>query len=106
MIDVKIIFDENKYIKEISIEGHATKVGEFSIECSVLSTLSETLFVAFKDIFKNSKVEKDKGKLKILILEKDKKKREEIERFLYPFIVMFKKTSNDFKNIVNLQIEK
>ena len=106
LISIKITFDENKYIKEIHIEGHAPVNESFSLECSIVSTLAETMYIAFKDIYKNSNLEKENGKLKITIMEKDKKIREDIERFIYPFLVMFKKISTDFKNSVLLQFIK
>ena len=106
MIRIRITFEEDKYIKEIYIEGHAPINESFSLECSVISTLAETMYIAFKDLYKNTILEKDSGKLKIIIMEKDKKMREDIERFIYPFLVMFKKVSIDFKNSVLLQFIK
>lgn len=106
MIVVKIIFDGDKFIKEIIIEGHAPIDESFSLECSVVSTLAETMYIAFKEVYNNAILEKDSGKIRIIITEKDKKKREEIERFIYPFFVMFKKISDDFKNTVLLQMIK
>ena len=106
MIIIKIIFDGNKFIREVIIEGHAPIQESFSLECCIVSTLAETMYIAFKDIYNNAILEKDIGKLRIVITEKDRKKREEIERYIYPFLVMFKKIGNDFKNNVLIQMIK
>ncbi len=105
MIKITIHFNQNQWVERILIIGHAPLTESFSIECAAISTLAETLCLGLKEIYKQTMIVKKKGFIEIYIQEKDLKIREEIERYLFSFIIMFKKLSKEFHDTIQLEIK-
>lgn len=101
MISIIIKISDENYIEQIEIIGHAIKKGEYSLECSVVSTLTELLSLTFKEIYNIYKVniKSDSGYFLMVINEEEKEKREFIEKFLAPFAKMFYEISKKYNSI-------
>ncbi len=106
MISIKIKVNKENYIEIIEIKGHAPKKGEISIECSIVSTLTELLNLTFNEIYKIYKIniKSNSGYFLMKIHENEKEKRDFIEKFLAPFIKMFYEISNKF-NYIQFEIK-
>lgn len=104
MIKIFIRFNQDQFVDSIIINGHSPLRDSFSIECAAISTLTETLCLGLRELYQQKNIVKKKGLLEVYIEEKDRILRQEIEKYLFSFIIMFKKISEEFHDTVHLEI--
>lgn len=108
MIFVKLTLDNKDFIQELEIQGHAIKDKDISLECAVVSTIVELIRLAFLEIHRNHNIiiHTDIGYFKMNILEKNKEKKDFIEKFLSPFISMLYNLSLQYKKSIHFEFIK